>query len=154
MKNYFNREEQAKHLMILVGKTQAEDLVERGAVTAREAILIKRICKLVDEFNESVFERLGTGYAKTLSNKAKENTFILAPRNTKVKGDMLETLDDDILRDIVDTNFNLECINCKRTDCLNCGTYKIKSYLGYKGISDDTDLCPFRKKEENIDFDF
>lgn len=154
MKNYLNREEQARHLVLTMAMVQAQDLLKSDGVTADEKKILRQVVDKVEKFNQSVIGRLGKGYATTLANKAKDNTFVMTPRGGSNKGNLKEEIDESILRDIVDDNFNLTCINCKREDCTACGIYRIKSYLNYDGESENNNLCPFRRVDEMLEYNF
>ena len=108
--------------------------------------------KLVDEFSASVFDRLGDGYKRSLINKCKLNTLRVVSRNVHHvnNADMEDFIDSETLHEIIDQTADIDCCGCKRTDCKQCGIYKIKSYLHYKGESDNPDLCPFRKAELDL----
>lgn len=158
MKNYFNQYEASNHLIIMTAMLSVQNLMEGNCITEEEHKMLKKVLKFVDEFSASVFERLGDGYKRSLRNKAKLNTLRVVSRNVhfKTNADMEDFIDNQTLHEIIDQTADIDCSGCERSNCKNCGIYKIKSYLHYKGESDNTDLCPFRKAElelPQIDFE-
>lgn len=149
MKNYFNQYEAVNHLLMMTAMVSVKNFIDGDCITEQERKTLIKINKLVDEFSASVFERLGDGYKRSLKNKAKLNTMRLVSRdvNNKNNVDMADVIDNETLTAIIDQTADFDCCGCERTDCKQCGIYKIKSYLHYKGESDNTDLCPFRKKD-------
>lgn len=159
MRNYFNQHELSHHLIIMTAMVSVKDLMEGSATTLEEKKSLKKVLKLISDFSESVYARLGEGYKRSLKNKATLNTLKLVsrnnftPRNDSSK--MEDVIERDYLCELLDLSAEIECAGCERIDCKNCGIYKIKSYLHYEGKSDDTDLCPFRQEKLEIkDLDF
>lgn len=152
MKNYFNQYEASNHLIMMTAMISVQNFIEGNCITEEERKMLKKVLKLVDEFSASVFERLGDGYKRSLKNKAELNTLRVVSRNVHHinNADMEDFIDNETLTEIIDQTADIDCSGCKRTDCKNCGIYKIKSYLHYKGESDNTDLCPFRKAELDL----
>lgn len=153
MKNYFNQYEASNHLILMTAMLSNKNLIDGDCITDNERKILKKVMKLVSDFSESVFERLGDGYKRSLKNKAELNTLRVVSRNVshKLNIDMEDCIDNETLHQIIDSSAYMDCAGCKRTDCKQCGIYKIKSYLHYNGINDDTELCPFRTKEIEID---
>ena len=153
MKGYFNQNEQCNHLIAMSAMIAVKNLLESNAVSEIEKKELKNIIKSMDLFSESVYRRLGDSYKRQLINKAKLNTLRLTSRFTANESKMEDRLDNDMLCELVDMT-SVDCINCNRTDCLDCQIYKMKVYLNYNGQSQDNDLCPFRKEENIGNFDF
>lgn len=158
MKNYFNQYEASNHLIMMTAMLPLKNLVDGDCITDNERKMLKKVLKLVDDFSASVFERLGDGYKRSLVNKGKLNTLRVVSRNVhhQNNADMEDFIDSETLTEIIDQTADLDCAGCNKTDCKQCGIYKIKSYLHYKGESDNTELCPFRKAEldlPQIDFE-
>lgn len=156
MKNYFNQHDASNHLILMVSQAVTNNLIDANCVTEEERKILKKISKLVNDFNDSVFERLGDGYRRSLRNKADLNTIRVVSRNVHHQNniDMEDFIDSETLRDLVSQGTDLDCSGCEKTDCKRCAIYKIKSYLQYEGISDETDLCPYRKELEFKEFNF
>jgi hypothetical protein len=152
MKNYFNQYEACNHLILMTAMIPTKNFIDGDCITEEERKMLKKVLKLVDEFSASVFERLGDGYKRSLVNKGKLNSLKLVSRNVHHinNADMEDFIDSETLHEIIDQSADLDCAGCKKTDCKSCGIYKIKSYLHYKGESDNTDLCPFRKAELDL----
>lgn len=152
MKNYFNQYEASNHLILMTAMIPTKNFIDGDCITEEERKMLKKVLKLVDEFTASVFERLGDGYKRSIINKGKLNTLRVVSRNVhhQNNADMEDFIDNETLTEIIDQTADLDCSGCKRTDCKQCGIYKIKSYLHYDGISDNTDLCPFRKAELDL----
>ena len=152
MKNYFNQYEASNRLIIMTAMLSVKNLIDGDCITEEERKMLKKTMKLVDEFSASVFERLGDGYKRSLVNKGKLNTLRVVSRNVhhQNNADMEDFIDNETLTEIIDQTADLDCCGCDRTDCKQCGIYKIKSYLHYKGESDNTNLCPFRKEELDL----
>ena len=149
MKNYFNQYEASNHLILMTAMIPTKNFIDGNCITEEERKMLKKVLKLVDDFSASVFERLGDGYKRSIINKGNLNTLKLVSRNVHHtnNADMEDFIDSETLQEIIDQTADLDCSMCERTDCKKCGIYKIKSYLHYDGISDNTDLCPFRKEE-------
>ncbi len=156
MKNYFNQYEASNHLVIMTAMMSVKNLIDGNCITDEERKILKKVMKLVSDFSESVFERLGDGYKRSLRNKASLNTIKIVSRNVHHKNnvDMEDFIDGDTLREIINQTADIDCSNCERKDCKDCGIYKIKSYLHYDGISDNTEFCPFRKESKDYSFNF
>lgn len=152
MKNYFNQYEASNHLILMTAMVSVQNLIDGECITDEEREMLKKTINLVSDFSESVFERLGDGYKRSLRNKASLNTIKVVSRNVHHvnNADMEDFIDNETLTEIIDQTADIDCSGCKRTDCKQCGIYKIKSYLHYDGISDNTDLCPFRKAELDL----
>lgn len=152
MKNYFNQYEASNHLILMSAMITTKNFIDGDCITDEERKMLKKVLKLVDEFSASVFERLGDGYKRSLINKCKLNTLRVVSRNVHHvnNADMEDFIDSETLHEIIDQTADIDCCGCKRTDCKQCGIYKIKSYLHYKGESDNTELCPFRKAELDL----
>lgn len=152
MKNYFNQYEASNHLILMTAMLPTKNFIDGDCITQEERKMLKKVLKLVSDFSESVFERLGDGYKRSLINKAERNTIRIVSKNVHHinNTDMEDFIDSETLHEIIDQSADLDCGGCDRTDCKNCGIYKIKSYLHYDGISDNTDLCPFRKAELDL----
>ena len=152
MKNYFNQYEASNHLILMTAMLSVKNFIDGACITEEERKMLKKVMSLVDDFSTSVFERLGDGYKRSLKNKAERNTLRVVSRNVHHinNADMEDFIDNETLTEIIDQTADIDCSGCKRTDCKNCGIYKIKSYLHYKGESDNTELCPFRKAELDL----
>jgi hypothetical protein len=158
MKNYFNQYEASNHLIIMTAMLAVKNFIDGDCITEEERKMLKKVLKLVDDFSENVFARLGDGYKRSLRNKATLNTLRIVSRNIhhRNNADMEDFIDSETLHEIIDQTADIDCCGCERSNCKNCGIYKIKSYLHYDGTSDNTDLCPFRKAEldlPQIDFE-
>lgn len=152
--NYMNSEKQIQQIIITLCGSTAGLLLEDEYIPENEKEHLRKIIEYVDKFNNSVFERLGSSYKKSIINKTHDNTVRIVSRYSHTESNMQDNIDEKELRDIIDSNTDIDCCGCDRTDCKNCNIYNIKSRLGYNGISDKTDLCPFRKPEmEFKDFD-
>ena len=153
MRNYFNTTEQSNHLIIMTAMVSVNALIESSAPTEEEKKMLKKAKKLISDFSESVFERLGESHRKSLKNKASLNTLRLVARNTSFtkSSQMEDFIDREYLIKLLDLSSDIDCEGCKRTDCKNCNIYKIKDYLNYDGKREDNDLCPFRSEEIKID---
>lgn len=156
MKNYFNQYEASNHLILMTAMVSNQNLIEGDSITEAERKMLKKAMKLISDFSESVFERLGDGYKRSLKNKASLNTIRIVSRNVhhKNNADMEDFIDNETLREIIDQTADIDCSGCNKKNCKACGIYKIKSYLHYDGISVDTELCPFRKENQDYSFDF
>ena len=159
MRNYFNTPEQSHHLIIMTAMVSVNALIESSAPTDEEKKMLKKAKKLISDFSESVFERLGESHRKSLKNKASLNTLRLVARNTSFtkSSQMEDFIDREYLVKWLDMVADLDCEGRERTDCKNCNIYKMKDYLNYNGKSEDNDLCPFRKEKvgiDNMNFDF
>ena len=159
MRNYFNTPEQSHHLIIMTAMVSVNALIESSAPTDEEKKMLKKAKKLISDFSESVFERLGESHRKSLKNKASLNTLRLVARNTSFtkSSQMEDFIDREYLVKLLDLSSDIDCEGCERTDCKNCNIYKMKDYLNYNGKCEDNDLCPFRKEKvgiDNINFDF
>lgn len=152
MKNYLNKEEQSNHLILMSAVVCVNNLLNGNAVTEKEKTYLKAIKKNVEVFSQSVFNRLGDGYKRSIENKARLNTLRLVSRNSPLinKSNMEDTIDTDVLKSIIEET-DMACNGCTDTDCKACSLYQIKTYLNYDGKSENNDLCPFRK---NCDFDY
>lgn len=156
MKNYFNQYEAINHLILMTAMMSAKNFIDGNCATNTEKEMLQKTIKLVSDFSESVFDRLGDGYKRSLINKASLNTIRIVSRDVhhKINADMEDFIDNETLREIINQAADIDCGGCNRNDCKKCGIYKIKSYLHYDGISDDTELCPFRKEKQDYSFDF
>lgn len=152
MQNYFNQYEASNHLIMMTAMLAVQNFLDGNRITVEERKMLKKAMKLVSDFSESVFERLGDGYKRSLRNKAELNTIRIVSKDIhhKNNADMADFIANDVLQDIVERSCDIDCAGCTRTDCKDCGIYKIKSYLHYEGLTDDTNLCPFRKPELEI----
>ena len=152
MKNYFNQYEASNHLILMTAMMSNKNLIDGDCITESERKMLQKVIKLVDDFSNSVFERLGDGYKRSLRNKASLNTLRVVSRNVHHinNAEMEDFIDNETLTQIIDQTADVDCAGCERTDCKQCGIYKIKSYLHYDGISDNTKLCPFRKEQLKI----
>ena len=155
MKNYFNTTEQGYHLILISAMVQAQRLEESSAPTEEEKKYLRKILEYTNKLSESIFERLGDGYMRSLKNKAQLNELklmskgVLSSNNAKME----DFIDKDILCSILEQISDIECCGCERTDCKKCEIYKVKSYLNYGGESENNDLCPFRKEKIKLDFE-
>lgn len=163
MRNYFNTTEQSNHLIIMTAMVSVQELMQSSAPTDEEKKILKKAMKLISDFSESVYERLGESYKRSLKNKASLNKLRLVSRNNITphndSGKMEDVIEKEYLCELLDMSADIDCEGCERTDCKNCRYYKIKSYLNYDGKHEDNDLCPFRKdkprfEENGIRFDF
>lgn len=156
MKNYFNQNEACNHLILMSAMIANKNLIDGNCITDEERKMLKKVMKLISDFSESVFDRLGDGYKRSLSNKASMNTLRLVSRNIhhQNNADAEDFIDSETLKEIINQTADIDCSCCTRIDCKSCGIYKIKSYLHYDGISDNTELCPFRKENKDYSFDF
>jgi hypothetical protein len=152
MKNYFNQYEASNHLILMTAMLPTKNFIDGSCITEEERKMLKKVMKLVSDFSESVFERLGDGYKRSLINKAERNTIRIVSKNVHHinNTDMEDFIDSETLHEIIDQTADLDCAGCKRTDCKNCGIYKIKSYLHHKGENKNDGLCPFRKEQSEI----
>lgn len=158
MKGYFNTTEQSQHLIMLSAMVIAQELIEGNALSDKEKRLLKKATENINTFSESVFERIGESYRRSLKNKANLNTLrLVAKGTTPTKSSQMEDfIDREYLVELLNLSSDIDCEGCERTDCKNCNIYKIKSYLNYDGKSEDNDLCPFRKEKaeyDNMDFE-
>ena len=156
MKNYFNKENQANHLLTMAALLGIQNLIKSDAPTAQEIAILKRAEKAIKEFTQSVVNRLGESYRRQLNNKLTLNTFRLVPRciTQKKEDQIADTVDSAVLIEMITLAEPFYCANCTKTDCTECKIYGIKTFLNYDGIVDDTDLCPFRTEEKEFNFIF
>ena len=158
MKNYFNKEEQCNHFIAIVSTVMLDNLINGQGATAKEKQMLKTAKTYINNFTQSVFQRLGEGYRRSIMNKAKDNTICVTAKNLSGKSPIRPTedkLDHEEIVELLNLCSSLNCQGCERTDCLNCQIYKMKTHLNYDGKSEDNDLCPFReeiKVLEEIDF--
>ena len=103
MKNYFNEKEKSMHLILLLASEISKQFIDLNSPTNAEIDALNGVIKSIDLFTESVFNRLGDGYKRTLKNKASMNTLRLVSRNSTIHTCQMEdTIDADILREIID----------------------------------------------------
>ena len=154
MKGYFNQYEASNHLVLMTAMLSVQNFLDGNCITEEERKILKKVMKLVSDFSESVFERLGEGYKKSLTNKANLNTLRIVSKDIhhKNNADMADFVENEFLLDMMEEIDQLECTNCNNENCKNCKIYKIKTHLRYKGNSDDTNLCPFRLEGNKYDF--
>ena len=154
MKNYFNQYEASNHLIMMTAMLSVKNFIDGNCITEEERKMLKKAMKLVSDFSESVFERLGDGYRRSLRNKAERNTMRIVSKNVHHKNntDMEDFIDGETLCEMIEMSSSLDCEFCNQTEteCLNCGWYKIKSYLHHKGENQDNGLCPFRKEQSKF----
>lgn len=158
MKGYFNTAEQSQHLIMLSTLVIAQEMIDGNAISDREKKLLKKAVENITAFSDSVFERLGESYKRSLRNKANLNTLRLVAKGTTPmqSSQMADFIDREYLIELLNLSSDIDCEGCDRTDCTNCNIYKIKSYLNYDGKSEENDLCPFRKENvglADIEFD-
>lgn len=155
MRNYFNTTEQSHHLIIMTAMVSVQELIQSSAPTDDEKKLLKKAMKLISDFSESVYARIGESYKKSLKNKASLNTLRLVARGTtSTKASQMEDfIDREYLVKLLNLTSDIDCEGCERKDCKNCNIYKIKSYLNYDGNHEENDLCPFRKEKQQFDVD-
>ena len=155
MRNYFNTTEQSHHLIIMTAMVSVQELIASSAPTDDEKKLLKKAMKLISDFSESVYARIGESYKKSLKNKASLNTLRLVARGTTLtkSSQMEDFIDREYLVKLLNLTSDIDCEGCERTDCKNCNIYKIKSYLNYDGKHEENDLCPFRKDKAQFDID-
>lgn len=160
MKNYFNQYEASNHLIMMSAMVAVKNFIDNDSITDKERKMLKKVLSLVDDFSVSVFERLGDGYKRSLINKGKLNTLRVVSRNVHHvnNADMEDFIDNETLFNMIDLSASIECSSCNKTEkeCLNCGWYKVKSYLHHEGNTEDNGLCPFRKEQievPNIEFE-
>lgn len=134
-----------------------KNLADSSAPTDEEKKMLKKAMKLISDFSESVYARLGESYKRSIRNKASLNTLRLVSRNNVTphndSSKMEDVVDKDILKEIIEQSADIDCAGCERTDCKNCTFYKIKTYLNYDGKHEDNDLCPFRKDKQRFEVD-
>ena len=154
MKNYFNQYEASNHLIMMTAMLSVKNFIDGDCITEEERKMLKKVLKLVDDFSENVFARLGDGYKRSLRNKATLNTLRIVSRNVHHKNnvDMEDFIDNETLLDMIDLSASVDCEMCNQTEteCLKCGWYKIKSYLHHKGENKNDGLCPFRKEQVDL----
>jgi hypothetical protein len=155
MRNYLNSEEQCEHLILMSAMIPVKTFLESNGTTDKEKAILKKVLKYVGEFSDSVFERLGEAYKRSITNKGKMNKLRLVSRYSPSKNELNfeDKLDNDMLCEIIEF-CSLNCINCKSEKPKDCQIYKMKTYLNYNGQAEDNDLCPFRKEDISCDFDF
>lgn len=158
MKGYFNTTEQTNHLIFMSAIIQAKSLLDSNGPTEEEKKFLKKTVEYGDKFSQSVFNRLGEGYKRSLYNKSQCNTLRLVSKGAiqNNTAQMEDYIEKEFLCELLNLSADIDCEDCKRTDCKKCGIYKIKSYLNYDGKSEENDLCPFRKEKaeyKDIDFD-
>ena len=154
MKNYFNQYEASNHLIMMTAMLSVKNFIDGDCITEEERKMLKKTMKLVSDFSESVFERLGDGYKRSLKNKASLNTLRVVSRNVHHQNnvDMADFIDNETLYDMIDLSASIDCEGCNKTEteCLKCGWYKVKSYLHHKGENKNDGLCPFRKEQTSL----
>ena len=154
MKNYFNQYEASNHLIIMTAMLSVQNLLDGQCLTENEKKTLKKVIKLVNDFSESVYARLGQSYVRSLKHKAELNTLKLVSRNVHHvnNSDMEDFIDSETLVEMIELSAGVECVGCKKTEkeCLTCGWYKVKSYLHHKGSNEDNGLCPFIKEKIEI----
>lgn len=145
MKGYFNQYEASHHLVVMTAMLSVKAFLDGNCITDNEREALKKVMEGVDTFSKSVFNRLGDGYVRSLKNKASMNTLRIVSKDVhhKNNADMADFIDSDFLRQLL-RDSDIDCCNCTKTDCLKCKIYKVKSYLHYDGVNDNTGLCPFR----------
>ena len=158
MKNYFNKEEQCNHFIIIVATVMLDNLINGQGATIKEKQLLNSAKKSIHEFTKSVFNRLGEGYKRSIMNKAKDNTICVTAKTLSSKSPakpIEDKLDHDEIVDLLNLCSSLNCQGCERTDCIDCLIYKMKTHLNYDGKSENNDLCPFREEKKIlVDYDF
>lgn len=143
MKNFFNAEEKAKHIVIMGTQNAAEKLSGSKAITPGEKMALRKIVEWIDKFNDSVFERYGDPYKRKILNTMKINKIDLVSKYGKERECISECASEDLEPAIKDLQM-WKCCDCERTcNFQDCAVYAISVACDMEGNEKDGG-CPFK----------
>ena len=142
MKNYFNAEERARHIVILAMQERAEAFIDSDALTKEEQKAIKKINEWCFKFNSLLFDRLGESYQRKVEKTMACNTLSLVGKYAEVAHAINHVPIQD-LDYMVQELRAFKCLDCEREDFKNCGMYCTCIACDVDGNGKEKG-CPFR----------
>ena len=120
MKNWFNANERTLHIILAYAQGTSQTLAESDAVNSEERKWLRTIATYIEKFNQSVLDRLGFPYARTLKNTLDINELRLKSKLARNNEEALSMASVEDLQDKLSTRCMLNCLGCKREDWKDC----------------------------------
>lgn len=141
MRDYFNSEERAKHIIILAMEQVVKDMESSTALTEEEKKCLKAIKSNLLKFNNSTFDRFGDSYRRKIQNTLQINTIVLVGSNSAYTEAISECATEDLEPCVKELMFN--CMGCEKCNYKDCAIYNIAVACDIEGTNEDKG-CPYK----------
>lgn len=122
MKNYFNAEERARHIVLLAMQEPMLEFSKCDALTEEEKSLLKKIHNTVLKFNKSVFERLGEPYQRKVESTMRVNNLELVGKFQPHNDCLSYSAQEDLIGKLSELRM-FNCLDCEKCDFKDCAMY-------------------------------
>lgn len=140
MKNYFNAEERAMHIVLLAMQKTAEDFTKSDALTAEEKSLLKKAHKAVLNFNKAIFERFGEPYRRKIENTMQVNNLELVGKFEPHNDCISHSAQEDLKPKLSELRM-FNCLDCTKGEFKDCAMYAMCVACDIDGEGENG--CPF-----------
>lgn len=144
MKDYFNKEEQAKHLALIACQTKIEEVLGINAPSEEEKTYLRYALTYLKKFDKSVYSRMGIDYKNKMERTANDSKVVVA-RKTEAVGDILLDCDYNTLVKMARKLQEEHCWLCEKECHKDCEIYNMAVTLGLDEVKDyNGEGCPFK----------
>jgi hypothetical protein len=142
MKNYFNEEERNTHILAIGLEGVVKCWLEKtNALSNYEKEELETALEHIQNFNDSIFERLGASYRRKIEGTMETKTVRVQSKYGTKNDNDTHCAKEDLLP-LIDDLRAFSCIDCEKTNHLNCPMYNIA--IACELIGHDTDGCPYK----------
>ena len=142
MREYFNREEREKHIILMCMEYAVKELQESNALTDDERECLDDIITDVQAFNELVFERFGDAYKRKIQGMLNCNNVQLVSKFTGAQKSAISYIANEDLTPLIDDLTMFHCTECEKCDFKTCPIYNIAVACDVFGANDEG--CPYK----------
>lgn len=143
MKNYFNAEDRASHIIVIAMQTYLGRLIESETLTKEEKTRFKTALTHIEKANGDILDRLGSAYVDRVLAETKQNDLRFVPRCIKSQRSTMSYVSQELIIDVLREAMFMNCCDCTKCDWKNCKIYELGVKADY--TPRESDGCPFKE---------
>lgn len=143
MKNYFNADDRASHIIVIAMQTYLSRLIESETLTKEEKTRFKTALTHIEKANGDILDRLGSAYVDRVLAETKQNDLRFVPRCVKSQRSTMSYVSQELIIDVLREAMFMNCCDCTKCDWKNCKIYELGVKADY--APRESDGCPFKE---------
>lgn len=141
MKEYLNADERIHHIVIMAMQGKVAEFIASEALLPDEKAELKKVLSSLTKFNMKLFKRFGLPYRRKIEKTLDANKLRLVGKYEKYIDCISHSATEDLMPKISELRM-LNCMDCERTDHVDCAMYAMCVACDFDGEAEDG--CPFR----------
>jgi hypothetical protein len=140
MKEYFNKDERDRHIILLILTEIISEFKDNNALTEFEKDELEHAEEHLRAFNNSVCDRFGAAYKRKIKGTLEVNTIKVVSKCASTKA--LSYYDVRDLEKQVEDMIAFHCCDCDKCDYKSCPTYDMAVTCGVEARNENG--CPYK----------